>query len=186
MRRSVGETVGDIHLPAVDGSEFQLEQIAGKRFLLSFFRFAACPFCNLRIHELATRFGEFGDNFTVVAIFDSSPENLRRHARRHHAPFPILADERNVYYREFGVERSLAGTLKGAATHMPSVLHALFVKGYWPTSFGGKLTTMPANFLVDEQGIIRVAHYGRDEGDHLPFEQVQAFAGSSLAMPHPF
>lgn len=176
MRRSVGETVGDICLPAVDGTDFGLDRIEGKRFMLSFFRFAACPFCNLRIHELVSRFDEFGDNFTIVALFDSSPTNLRRHAQRHHSPFPILADEHNVYYREYGIARSLTGTLKGAVTRMPSVLHALFVKGFLPTSLGGKLTTMPANFLVDEQRIIQVAHYGTDEGDHLPFERVKAFS----------
>jgi peroxiredoxin len=180
MRRNIGERISDIQLPAADGSVFQLGQIAGKRFLLSFFRFAACPFCNLRIHELASRFGEFGGNFTVVAIFDSSPENLRRHAHRHNAPFPILADERNTYYREYAIEHSLAGTLKGAAAHLPSVLNALLVKGYWPTSFGGKLTTMPANFLVDEDRIIRVAHYGKDEADHLPFDQVRNFSWEKL------
>lgn len=181
MRRGVGEQIADIRLPAVDGSEFRLEQIAGKRFMLSFFRFAACPFCNLRIHELVSRFDEFGDNFTVVAVFDSSPENLRRHAERHHAPFPILADEHNVYYREYGIERSLARTVKGVAMRLPSVVHAMFGKGYWPTSFGGKLTTMPANFLVDEQRIIRVAHYGKDEADHLPIEQVKAFSFGAMA-----
>ena len=176
MRRTEGETIGNIQLPTMDSEEFHLRSIADKRFLLSFFRFAACPFCNLRMHELATRFEELGDNFTVVAIFDSSPANLRRHAQRHHAPFPILADEHNIYYRRFGIERSLTGTLKGAALNLPTVLNALLVKRYWPTSFGGALTTMPANFLVDEQRVIRVAHYGQDEGDHLPFETIKTFA----------
>lgn len=183
MRKSIGHPIDNIHLPAIDGTDFQLDQIQGKRFMLSFFRFAACPFCNLRIHELASRFGEFGENFSIVAIFDSSLENLRRHAQRHHASFPILADEHNVYYREYGVERSLSGTLKGAALNMPTVLHALFIKGYWPSSFGGKLTTMPANFLIDEKRIIRVAHYGKDEGDHLPFEQVKAFSREGMRSP---
>lgn len=183
MQRRPGESIDDIRLPALDGTAFQLDQIRGKRFLLSFFRFAACPFCNLRIHELASRFDAFGDNFSIVAIFDSSPENLRRHAERHHAPFPILADAHNQYYREYGIERSLSGTLKGVAIHMPSVLNALLVKGYWPTTFGGNLTTMPANFLVDEQRIIRVAHYGKDEGDHLPFEQVKAFSQGVIGLP---
>lgn len=175
MQRGVGETISDIRLPAVDGTDFGLDRIEGKRFMLSFFRFAACPFCNRRVHELVSRFHEFGDNFTIVALFDSSLENLLRHARRHHSPFPILADEQNIYYREYGIKRSLTGTLKGVAIHMPSVLHALFVKGYWPTSIGGKLTTMPADFLVDEAREIQVAHYGKDEGDHLPLAQVEAF-----------
>jgi len=176
MRKNTGQTIRDIRLPAIDGTDFQLDHIQGKRFMLSFFRFAACPFCNLRIHELTSHFDAFGENFSIVAIFDSSTENLQRHAQRHHAPFPILADEHNTYYREYGIERSLSGTLKGAALNIPSVLRALFIKGYWPTSFGGNVMTMPANFLIDEARVIRVAHYGKDEGDHLPIEVVKTFA----------
>ena len=144
--------------------------------MLSFFRFAACPFCNLRIPDLVSRYDELGDNFGIVAIFDSSLANLQHHAERHHAPFPILADEHNIYYREYGIERSLLGTLKGAVLHLPSVLYATVVKGYWPTSFGGKLTTMPADFLIDEGRVIHTAYYGEDEGDHLPIERVREFA----------
>ena len=176
MRRSEGQIIRDIRLPAIDGSDFYLEQLQGKRFLLSFLRFAACPFCNLRIHELVSRFGELGPDFNIVAIFDSSLANLQRHAQRHHAPFPILADAQNTYYREYGIERSVLGTLKGPAFHLPSVLYATFVKGYWPTSFGGKLTTMPADFLIDKGRVIRTAYYGEDERDHLLFERVKAFA----------
>ena len=35
---------------------------------------------------------------------------------------------------------------------------------------------MPADFLVDEGCVIRTAHYGRDEGDHLPLDAVLAFS----------
>lgn len=176
MRCKPGKKIGNIRLMAIDGSAFELDSLKGKRFMLAFFRFAACPFCNLRIHELVTRHGELGSNFTIVAVFDSSLGNLQKHATRHHAPFPILADEHNVYHREYGIEYSLLGTLKGAITRMPSVLNAIFAKGYFPTSIKGRLTTMPANFLVDETGMIHTAHYGKDEGDHLPFERVKAFS----------
>jgi peroxiredoxin len=176
VRRVSGDRITTIRLPALDGGMFDLERPRGTRLLISFFRFAACPFCNLRVHELVTRYAEFGRNFTVIAVFDSSLDNLRRHAARHRAPFPILADRTNRYYREFGIERSVSGVLKGAITRLPSLLYAMFVKGYWPTSFGGRLTTMPADFLVDEQRVVRVAHYGRDEGDHLPFDAVKAFS----------
>ena len=40
------------------------------------------------------------------------------------------------------------------------------------------MTTMPADLLVDENGVIQVAHYGRDEGDHLDFETVRAFSAA--------
>lgn len=176
MRREPGSKVGNLRLPAIDGSTFELDSLKGKRFMLSFFRFAGCPFCNLRMHELVSRYGELGGGFTIVAIFDSPLGNLQKHAAKHNPPFPVLADEKNAYYREYGIEHSVTGILKGAVRRMPSLLHAVFVKGYLPTSIQGRLTTLPADFLVDEHGVIHTAYYGKDEGDHLPFERVKAFA----------
>lgn len=176
MRRKPGDSVGRWLLPNLDGTVFDSDCLRNTRFMLSFFRFAACPFCNLRIHELVERFAEFGDDFTVVAVFDSPLENLRRYADRHRAPFPILADEENVCYRAFGIEHSVGGMLKAAVLRFPSVLDGIFAKGYLPTALQGRLDTLPADFLIDAQGVIRLAYYGRDIGDHLPFAQAKAFA----------
>jgi len=100
MRLTSGAKVINISLPAIDGSIFDMESLNGNPFMLSFLRFASCPFCNLRVNELVRRFGEFSDDFTIVAIFDSPLDNLTRHAEGHEAPFPVLADESNQYYRE--------------------------------------------------------------------------------------
>ncbi len=172
---SPGEPFRAFRLPAIDGAEFDSASLEGQRFMLSFFRFASCPFCNMRVHALTQRFQELGEGFGLVAIFDSPLGNLQRHAARHAAPFPILADEHGESYREYAIERSLGGVLKGMVLRAPTLLKAMS-KGYLPTSLKGSMTTMPADFLVDERGLVRVAHYGRDEGDHLPFEVVQAFA----------
>jgi hypothetical protein len=32
--------------------------------------------------------------------------------------------------------------------------------------------------LIDERGVIADLYYGRDIGDHIPFERVDAFIGS--------
>lgn len=165
----------DIKLAAINGSEFQLQSMRGKPFMLSFFRFAACPFCNLRVHELVQKIDELGENFGIVAIFDSPLDNLQKHASGHSAPFPILADPDNQSYRAYGIEHSLGGVFKGMLTRMPTLIRGM-AKGYLPTTIQGSMTTMPADFLIDEEGIIQFAYYGRDEGDHLPFAQVKAFA----------
>jgi peroxiredoxin len=109
-------------------------------------------------------------------------ENLRKHAEKHQAPFPILADEKNVFYKEYGIEHSVAGMFMGMLGRMPALLRAMFVKGYLPLVIKGSLTIMPADFLVDEDGVIQNAYYGKDEGDHLPFEQVKAFSLASKTM----
>lgn len=174
-RLSPGDIAPPLRLPAIDGGTFDVASLAGRRYLLAFFRFASCPFCNLRVHELVHRFGELRPGFAVVAVFDSPLDNLQRHADRHAAPFPILADETGEAYRAYAIERSLGGMLKGMAFRAPTLLRAM-ARGYVPTSLNRSLTTMPADFLVDEAGVIRTTHYGRDEGDHLPFDAVAAFS----------
>ena len=175
MRLLSGTKVKNIKLPAIDGSKFELESVKGKPFMLSFFRFASCPFCNLRVNELVKRFDEFGSDFTIIAVFDSPLDNLTRHAKGHNAPFPILADEDNKYYKEYGIESSLWGMLKGMILRMPTLLKGMF-KGYIPFPMKGSLITMPADFLIDREGIIQMVYYGEDEGDHLPFDKVKEFS----------
>ncbi len=175
MRLTPGETIIPFTLPAIDGTEFDLSSLNGRPYLLSFFRFAGCPFCNLRVHQLVAQFEQFGDDFTIVAIFDSPLDNLIAHAEGHAAPFPILADPENRVYEQYGIEHSVMGMLKGMVFRMPTLMHAVS-EGYSPKVYKGSLTTMPADFLVDRQGIIQTAYYAKDEGDHLPMDQVQAFS----------
>jgi thioredoxin-dependent peroxiredoxin len=175
LRVTSGEKAKNIKLPAIDGSLFETESVKGKPLMLSFLRFASCPFCNLRVNELVRRFGEFGNDFTIIAVFDSPLDNLTRHTKGHKAPFPILADENNKYYKEYGIEYSVIGMLKGMFLRMPTLLKGMF-EGYIPTTIKGSITTMPADFLIDREGIIQVAYYGKDEGDHLSFDAVKEFS----------
>jgi len=174
-KKHPGDKASPITLFAIDGSTFSLEAMRGQRYMLSFFRFAACPFCNLRMHQLVSHYSQLGENFSIVAIFHSPLDNLQRYVSGHDALFPVLADEEARYYREYAIERSISGVLKGMVTRMPTLIKAM-TKGYLPTRIKGDMTIMPADFLVDERGIIRTAYYGKDEGDHLPFDQVKAFA----------
>ena len=155
MRLTSGIKAKNIKLPATDGSTFETEKVKGKKFMLSFFRFASCPFCNLRVNELVMRFDEFGNDFTIIAVFDSPLDNLTLHAKKHKAPFPILADENNKYYREYGIEHSVSGMFKGMFLRMPTLLKGM-LKGYIPTTIKGSMTTMPADFLINREGVIEV------------------------------
>ncbi len=175
MRIQTGDKLIDLKLPAIDDEIFDIESVKGKPFMLSFLRFASCTFCNLRIHELTQRFNEFGDDFTIVAIFDSPLDNLKNHTKKHGAPFPILADVNNTYYKQYNIERSVTGMLKGMILRMPTLMEGM-LKGYIPIIIKGSLTTMPTDFLIDRDGIIQTAYYGQDEGDHLPFDMVKEFS----------
>lgn len=175
MRLTPGTKAPQIILPSVDGSLFDTASLSGRRWMLGFFRFAGCPFCNLRLHGLVKRFEQYPDHFSIVAVFDSPLDNLIAHTRRHEAPFPILADETNTAYRDYGIEHSLMGVARGITMRIPTLVKATLM-GFIPFRVKGRMTTMPADFLIDSDGIIHTAYYGSDEGDHLPFDDVAAFA----------
>jgi peroxiredoxin Q/BCP len=176
MRMSQGSKAEIITLPAIDNTEFKLDSLKGKKVLVTFFRFAGCPFCNLRISQLVKKHASLGDNFRIVAVFDASLKNLQRNLIKHKAPFILLADEKNVFYKSYGVERSIWGVIKGILFSFPQMLYSMFAKGNFLTNIGGNLLTMPASFLINEKGIIDKIYYGKDEFDHIPFEQVLNFA----------
>src|SRR6476659_8325497 len=126
---------------------------AGRRTLLSFFRDAACPFCNVRVYELT----HHHQNLTalvldIVAVLGAS------HAR-------------------YGIERSLLRKLKAIVTRVPTLLRGLRIVG-----FAGLDTNnlMPADFLIDEHGRIVEAYYGGDAGDRIPMERVEMFVARGL------
>lgn len=148
--------------------------------MISFFRFATCPMCNMRMHELVTRWEEFHNDFEIVAVFDSPIHHLARHMEKHDAPFPILADEDRIFYDRYGVQHSMMGVVKGVLFRPATLLRSV-QKGFIPTSVQGDLTTMPAEFLVDSGGVIQRAFYGKDEGDHLDFEVVKSFSHQAVA-----
>lgn len=52
MTVQAGDRALPLRLTAINGEEFDIASLAGRPYMLSFFRFASCPFCNMRVHEL--------------------------------------------------------------------------------------------------------------------------------------
>ncbi len=69
--------------------------------------------------------------------------------------------------------------IKGILTRLPTMIQGL-MQGYIPRDLGKSMLTMPASFLIDESGVIQTAYYGKDEGDHIPFAEIELFFRKSL------
>ena len=59
MRLSPGQPAVDFSVTDIFGNRISLADYRGKKLLLSFYRYAACPFCNYRVHELKLNFRRF-------------------------------------------------------------------------------------------------------------------------------
>ncbi len=151
---------------------------AGRRTLLSFFRDAACPFCNFRIYELTHHHGSLAAlGLDIVAVFGSSQDEVLRFVARNPRPFRIAADPTGTSHLRFGIERSFWRKLKAIMTRVPTLFRGLRIVG-----LAGLNTNnlMPADFLIDEHGRIVETYYGSDAGDRIPMERVELFLARGL------
>jgi peroxiredoxin len=176
-----GQPAPDFLRPDIGGKSIRPSDYRGRYLLLSFYRYASCPFCNLRVHELLQRLAEFDQRgLSLVAVFQSARAGILEHVGKQQPPFPIIPDPAHDLYRRYGVETSLPALLLGLTLRMGKALKAMG-KGFLPGRMEGSITLVPADFLVGPDGSILVAYYGKDISDHLPIEIILQQLGARRA-----
>ena len=153
-----------------------LRAYRGRHVLLSFYRYASCPLCNLRVHELTRRCEAWkAQGLDTLAVFQSPADKMRQYVGRQVPPFPLIPDSEQRLYALYGVGHSWAGFLKAWATRLPEIGNSVVGKGYFPGSVEGGIHRIPADFIINPHGVIAEAYYGRDIGDHLPLERIERY-----------
>lgn len=174
-----GEAAPDFSFTAADGTTQNLYDYLGRKVLLAFFRNAACALCNLRIRNFIMRYEDWRrQGLDIIAVFESPEVNLRDHVGQQQAPFSLVADPEGTIYSLYGVEVSeekVKATIADPHTH--SIVAEAAAAGFLlQKEEGSNFNRIPAEFLINENGIVWLAHYGRLVTDHLPFEQIERFA----------
>jgi peroxiredoxin len=167
----------DIFRRTVDLNEYR-----GKRILIGFFRHAGCPFCNLRVHALTKVHEQTRAKGMDMIFFFESKERVLLRSTFHQevSPIPVLADPEKVWYARYGLEPS---AYKSAVSHLTSFIQtAIKAKTQGvpvhPMADGESISTMPAEFLVDEGRVIRKLHYSQRLNDRMDLNEIVAFAES--------
>lgn len=161
------------------GERVELARLRGAPVWLSFSRFAACPLCNFRVHQVIgqwpARFA--GTRLRHFMFFQSPAAKLREYVETHDPPFDLVADPEMELYRLFRVELSLTKMISLEALKIAgaAVRDRLLVV----TGPDGPITRIPADFLIDGDGILRVARYGETIVDHVPLDEVSAFVAAA-------
>jgi peroxiredoxin len=174
MRRTEGSQVPDFEIETLDGVRLSRANLHGQRWLLSFYRYAACPLCNLRLHQVAERAPRWlSQGVRVIAVSQSPATRGRKLWSRHQLPIDLIADPDRRLYDLFGVEQSL---MQVATAGADARIYVAMAKGFLPGVPDGPMGTLPADFLVERDGTVRTAFYARGIGDHLPLGDIDAFA----------
>lgn len=175
-------TTGDLAPPfeatALDARHVALDDYRGRKLLLSFFRYGACPLCNLRTALLIDAFPRWQvRGLDVVAVFESPAERLLETVARDPIPFAVIPDPDRVLYKQYTVTASWLGFLIGAVRFR--AVRSAFQRGFYPGKGEGAIAQLPAEFLIGPDLTIARVYYGKDIGDHLPFSEIDAWLDST-------
>lgn len=158
-----------------------LEAFQGKKVFIAFFRHAGCPFCNLRVHFLKKHFNELQKmNLEMIFFFESKEKILLSSTfHREVSPIPLISDPERIWYQTYGIEQSV---YKSAKSHLTSLIQTAIkakLKKLPTHLMAGdeSITTIPAEFLLDEQLIIRKIHYANGLNDRMSIEHLYDFSG---------
>lgn len=175
MRLHPGTLAPDFTANAYLHDPITLSSQRGKKIWLAFFRYAGCPLCNLRVHQMIQHYaGWQARGLQIISVFQAPVDEVAANVGQQNAPFPIVCDPDEKLYALYGLESSLSGYL--SPKNLPLAAEAIKA-GFLPGAMHGTKTRLPADFLIDEQGQIVDTFYAGHIGEHIPFERIEAFLG---------
>ena len=180
MTLELNNTAPIFHLKDIYDRQINLEDYRGKKVLIGFFRHAGCPFCNLRVHTLTKMHEELKANGMEMIFFFESKETVLLRSTFHQevSPIPLISDPEKKWYDAYGIEDSSKKSTVGHITSFAKSAIQAKIKGL-PMHLmadGESFGTMPAEFLLDEDLVIRKLHYSQKLSDRLELQDLKDFA----------
>jgi peroxiredoxin len=164
---SAGIEAPDFTVTDANGTEYHLAYFRGKKNVaLVFLRYAGCPICQLSLQELKNAYAEFEAKDTQVMAFVQSPASrLLQSGDVNAFPFPIIPDPDEKIYKLYNVGSGGLGALLAPDTLRRGI--AATLKGHKQGKMEGNTWQLPGDFIVDKQGILKLARVGKNMGDNL-------------------
>jgi len=164
---TVGEIAPSFTLPAATGEAVTLHSKLNEGpVVLSFYRGGWCPFCNLELQALQALLPEIRAlGASLIGISPETPDNSMTTAEKHQLEFDVLSDIGNKTARDYGLIFTVYEEMR-----------PLYLK--WgldvPASNGDNSWELPvpATYVIDSNGVARVAHVDKDYTKRMEPEQI--------------
>ncbi|NGM74557.1 redoxin domain-containing protein [Sphingobacterium sp. SGL-16] len=92
-----------------------LSNYKGKKVLIAFFRYAGCPVCNYRVHELIENYDKIqSKGYNIIAVFESDNKVLKDYLIETPILFLVIGDPKFALYKKYAVEKSFWKILRSA------------------------------------------------------------------------
>ncbi|MBX9869833.1 MAG: AhpC/TSA family protein [Burkholderiaceae bacterium] len=164
----IGQKANDFTLFDATGKSVSLTTLRQNGpVIISFYRGAWCPFCNIELRALQKElpvFKELGVN--LIAISPEQPDHAMPLIEREKLTFPVLSDPGNKVAKQFGIVFALEGEVRRISHDVFGVdLPKLNGDQSWEIP-------VPATYLIDADGIVRFAFFDPEFRHRVEPEQL--------------
>lgn len=155
--RKAGDKAPEFTLKDPDGQSVSLAELLAKGpLVVSFYRGAWCPYCNLELQALQEASPQIeARGAGIVAISPQTAPNSRRSRRDNKLTFPILSDEKSRIAAAFGLRFSLPDYLVELYKGFKNDLPTFNDDPAW-------VLPMPARYVIGTDGVIAYAEVNPD------------------------
>jgi peroxiredoxin len=155
--RQAGEPAPSFALKGPRGNTVALADLlrAGP-VVLTFYRGAWCPYCNLQLREYQAMLPELKKlGATLVAVSPQTPDHSLSVTEKNDLAFPVLSDPHNEVARSYGLVFKVAGDLVDTYKNVGSDLVKYNGDDSWELP-------APGTFVIGRDGKIRLAFVDGD------------------------
>ncbi|MFF2012733.1 peroxiredoxin-like family protein [Streptomyces sp. NPDC058195] len=154
---SVGAHAPRFSLPSATGRTVALQDLlAGGPVVLTFYRGAWCPYCNMTLRSLQRHHADItARGAHLVAVSPEVPDESLSLSEKQELAFDVLSDIGSATAKQYGVAFELSDEL--AAHYAGSGLDLERVN-----SGHARTLPVPATFVIDRSGVIRWAFVDTD------------------------
>ncbi|NIR59783.1 MAG: AhpC/TSA family protein [Gammaproteobacteria bacterium] len=153
-----GQRAPDFTLPNAYGERVTLSRhLEEGPVILTFYRGAWCPYCNLELkalHDALPQFRRYGA--TLIAVTPQTPTRSREQLRADPYPFEVLSDLDSSVMRAYGLY-----------FEVPEAMSDVYRRnlGLDLADYNGEgryVLPVPGTFVIDRQGVVRAAFADTD------------------------
>ena len=169
----VGDTAPMFELPDADGNTVSLaEVLKNGPAVVSFYRGAWCPFCNLELRAMQQELANASAaNVTLVAISPNTPDISADFAKEIEVTFPVLSDVDNVVAKQFNLVFGISDGLIELMTEQGRDLTEMNGSQNWELP-------IPATYVIDQSGVIQFAFVDTNHRARAEPSEVVAIAAA--------
>lgn len=164
----IGQKVSDFTLLDATGKSVSLGSLRQHGpVIISFYRGAWCPFCNIELRALQQALPAFKElGASLIAISPEQPDYAMPMIEREKLAFPVLSDPGNQVAKTFGIVFALEGEIRRISHDVFGVdLPKLNGDQSWEIP-------VPATYLIDQDGIVRFAFFDPEFSHRVEPEQL--------------